>query len=441
MTKLERKIIFLLPVISICFEIMKSFSTGDAPIMAMRNYLFFLIITYLVVKYYKAVFRFNIFLIISIIYFFLLLFIEGAELDEFNDWVQFVDAKMVLPLAFILISSYAHFEELHKYLLATNILFVGSIFAFTIFGVGINQYGSASGFRTGAFEYSAIYIGSYLLLTYPLQLRDIKSKLKRNALILLGVLTVIVLVLSVRRSALVILIIGAIVYVYLYRAHIARIALYGFGFFVLLVLSFPLYEDTLMKQIEARGDVFNEKGTVENLQEETRLAETIAVYEERILNPDVRIFLFGDHLFSSAGNYAGGIHGPRPLHLDVNIIMHGSGVVGLIIFLLIYVRLYSKYNAIKTRVPLPNEKNMIGAFMAMFLSHMFLLISGGMITMTFNLISALYMGGIMGLYRSARAGTLPAVEEVKPVVKAKVPAGGRKLVRAKPYIYEVGDSK
>jgi hypothetical protein len=224
MTKLERKIIFLLPVISICFEIMKSFSTGDAPIMALRNYLFFLIITYLVVKYYKAVFRFNIFLIISIIYFFLLLFIEGAELDEFNDWVQFVDAKMVLPLAFILISSYAHFEELHKYLLATNILFVGSIFAFTIFGVGINQYGSASGFRTGAFEYSAIYIGSYLLLTYPLQLRDIKSKLKRNALILLGVLTVIVLVLSVRRSALVILIIGAIVYVYLYRAHIARIA-------------------------------------------------------------------------------------------------------------------------------------------------------------------------------------------------------------------------
>jgi hypothetical protein len=393
---------------------------------------------YLLIKYFKYVFEFNIFLVIIIIYFLVLLIVNGAQLKDYNDWIQFVDAKMLLPLSFIFTSTYAHFKDIHKYFLITNILFVVSIIIFSIFSIGIDQYGSSSGFRSGAFEYSAIYIGSYLLLTYPLQLQDLKSKFAKNALLVLGLLTIIVLVLSVRRSALVILFIGVIVYVYLYRAHIGKIALYAFGFVVLLVLSFPLYSDILEKQIAARGDVFNEKSVGQNLQEETRLAETIAVYEERILTPDVLVFLFGDHLFDSAGNYAGGIHGPRPLHLDVNIILHGAGMIGLILFLAIYVQLFAKYETLKTRLNLPNEKNMTAAFMAMFLSHIFLLISGGMITMTFNMISSIYMGGILGLYRSKHLGTLPPYveEQVTPLVKTKKGTS----FKTKPYVYEVFNS-
>jgi hypothetical protein len=442
MTKLERKIIYALPIVSICFEILKSFMLGsDFPIMSVRNYLFVLIILFLLVKYFKYVFEFNIFLVTIIVYFLVILIARQGEISDYNDWIQFIDAKMLLPLAFIFTTSYTHIQELHKNFLITNILFVGSILIFSIFGIGIDQYGSASGFRSGAFEYSAIYIGSYLLLTYPLQFQDLKTRFAKNALIVLGVLTLIVLVLSVRRSALVILFIGVVVYVYLYRAHIGRIALYGFGFFVLLVLAFPLYRDTLEKQIAARGDVFNEKGVAENLQEETRLAETIAVYEERILTPEVTIFLFGDHLFDSSGNYAGGVHGQRPLHLDVNIILHGAGMIGLILFLMIYVQLFTKFATLKTTLNLPNEKNFTAAFIAMFLSHLFLLISGGMITMTFNMISSLYMGGILGLYRSAHLGTLPPYNSTQKLLAAKSVQAKPLQEKSKPYVYEVIASK
>jgi len=188
---------YSLPIISICFEILKSFIGGDTPIMSLRNYSFCLFIIYLTIKYFKQVAQFNAYLVIIIVYFLVLLIYDNSGISEYSDLVQFIDAKMLLPLSFALTSSYIQVKDLHRNFLIVNVLFVVSILFFSVFGVGINQYGSASGFRTGAFEYSAIYIGSFVLLLYPLFLQDLKTKLAKNALMLLGGLTVIVLVLSV----------------------------------------------------------------------------------------------------------------------------------------------------------------------------------------------------------------------------------------------------
>jgi hypothetical protein len=405
--------------------------------MSVRNYLAFFIIIFFVVKYIKQAFELNIFLILIVIYFFIELVVQGAGIQEFNELVQFVDAKLLILVGFAITTSYDHIKELNKKLLITNILFTVSIIIFASLGIGKDQYGAESGFRTGAFTFSAIYIGSFLLLTYPVQFRDLKNKLAKGSLILLGVVTFIVLVLSVRRSAIVIVLIGAMVFVYLYRAHIRKILLNAIAVVFLLIVYFPLYEKPLMKQLATRSDVFNDKGVTKNLEEETRLEETRAVYRERIQNPDPIVFFFGQHLFDSPGNYDGGIHGIRPLHLDTNIVLHGSGIIGLLIFVSIYMRLFHKFLVTKTRLPSAIDTNLAGVFMSMFLSHLFLIISGGMVTVTFNMISSLYMGGILGLYRSARLGTLPAVMDEAETVTPPQKAKANQIRKYKPFIYEV----
>lgn len=440
MTKLERNIIYSLPIVSIFFEIVKSFIGSGTQIMSVRNYLLFVIILFFVIKYFRQATRLNIFLIILTVYFLVVLIAQGATLHEYNELIQFFDSKMLILVGFAITSSYDHIKELNKKLLITNILFTFSIIVFASLGIGKDQYGAESGFRTGAFTFSAIYIGSFLLLTYPVQFRDLKSKLYKMSLILLGVITFIVLVLSVRRSAIVIVLIGSMVFVYIYRAHISRILINALAVIFLIILAYPLYEAPLNKQLATRSDVFNDKGVGKNLQEETRLEESRAVYNERIRNPDPIIFFFGQHLFDSSGNYDGGIHGIRPLHLDTNIVLHGAGLVGLILFLLVYVWLFHKFLVLKTQLDIPNNKNLTGVFISMFLSHLFLMISGGMVTVTFNMISSLYMGGILGLYRSAHLGTLEPIRDDQPTQNTSPSGQGRLLSKSKPYVYEVSNS-
>ena len=400
MVRIERYVLYSLPIISLGIELVRSFLGPDTKIMAVRDHGVFLIIMYLLLRYIRQVVQFNLPLVLMMIYFFVTLVIQGFELAQYNFFIRVFDAKMLLPLGFVFASSYDHIRELNKRFLVMNILFVSSIIIFSILGVGNDQYGSESGFKTGNLMHSRIYVGSFLLLILPVIYSDFKSKFAQNASLILGVATLIILILSVRRTAVAIVVIGAIVYIYYYRNHFSKIFLNGFLLFVLMFSTFPLYQDILIKQMSARSTVFNDRAVTENLEGEIRYAETIAVINERLLNPDLRVVLFGEHLFDSAGNYAGGIYKDRPLHLDTNVILHGAGVVGLLLLISFYGTLYASYYSLRIRIQQSEFRNLIATFLGMYLSHLFILLSGGMSSVTFNMITSLYMGSILGYFTS-----------------------------------------
>lgn len=399
MTRIERYILYSLPLISIIVEVITSFAGKETKLMAMRDHGIFLVIVYLTIRYLKQVIKFNVFLVLLMLYFIILLAIQGLNLDQYNSFVRFVDAKMLLPFSFIFTSSDKHLKDINKWMIIIGVLFVSSIIAFSVLGIGRDIYGSGSKFRYGSFTYSKIYIGSFLLIALPFIYSQAKDKIAKNALLLLGVLTLLLLVLSMRRTSVIIVLIGAIVYIYYNRESIGQIVFYSVVLFFMLLVSFPLYQDILLKQMAARSEFFNNRSLIDNLTQETRYEETIAVYRERIINPDKRLFLFGAHLFNSPGHYDNGIHGARPLHLDLNVVLHGSGIIGLILFLCFYLLLFVKFQSLVTRVRFQENKLLVCMFLGMFFAHVFCWFSGGMETVTFNMISAIYMGGIMGYFR------------------------------------------
>lgn len=434
MIRLERNIVYALPLISICVDIVKSFLGADTKIIAVRNVLFFLIMLYMLIKYFKQAVRLNTTIVIILVYLTIELIATDASVEQYNDLIRAMICKLSLPIGFVVTSSYDHIKILNKRLLLTNILFVVSVVIFSILKIGENVYRSDSGFYSGTFTYSALYLGSYLLIMLPLVYYDFKDKFYKHVVPLVAIATMIILVLSVRRTSIVLVLIAAMVYLYLYRDQIARFTGYAIALAVVMVVTFPLYQGILMKQIEARSDVFNEEGVADNLQEETRLVETIAVYHERIMNPDITIFLFGQHLFDSPGNYDYGIHKGRPLHLDLNVMLHGAGIIGFGLLILFYVEIITKYIQLKVKLNLEQERLLIGCFLGMFFAHLFLLFSGGMLTITFNIISFLYMGAIMGLFKSGKlVQSKPKVyahqkdEDIPEVFSAPV---------SKPFVYE-----
>jgi hypothetical protein len=403
----------------------------DVNLMAIRNYSIFLIVIFLIIKYFKLAVQFNVYLIIMMIYLMVLLAVTHAELEQVNDFVRVMDGKLALPLGYILTSSYVHIQALNKKLLITNVLFSISIIIFSILGIGENQYGANSGFNVGYFNHGIIYTGSFLLIILPIIFFDYKGKLAKYVIPTIGIITLVILVLSVRRTSVVIVGIGLIFYMYYFRDQFSKILKNLIAIAIMLALTFPFYQEILFKQFQARSGEMTA-----NLQEETRWVESVAVFNERILNPDLRVLLFGEHLFDSSGNYDNGIHGLRPLHLDLNLMLHGAGLVGLILFVLFYAHILHKYYSLKIKLDLPNEKLLHASFLGMYFAHIFLLFSGGMLSITFNLISMMYMGAILGLFRSRRnelkylatKGTAQS-----DALEKSLPAYNK----PKPFIYEV----
>jgi hypothetical protein len=428
LVNIERSIVYVLPIISISVEIIRSFIGDENKLMAIRNYGLLLFMIYIIIRYFRMAVQLNYFLIILMFYLLALLLLSESNLEQYNDYVRAMAGKLPLILGFVFTSTYDHLKELNKRLLITMMLFAGSIIIFSILGIGENQYGVQSGFSVGKFTYSSIYVGSYLLIILPLMYFDARSDRWRMIISAVGVITLIILVLSVRRTAIVFVLIGAAVYLFLYRNQIAKIVLRSMVVVIVILLSFPLYQDMLMRQIAARADVFNDNEVTENLRGETRVEETIAVWNERIMNPDLKIMLFGQHLFDSAGKYDDGIHKDRPLHLDLNILLHGAGLIGLVLLMLFYGKIFYTYMLLKTRLNLPQERLITGAFMGIFLSHIFLLFSGGMLNVTFNLISYLYMGAILGLYSNTRR--MNRINEMKNLVNAE------RVEQTNPYVFK-----
>ena len=353
-----------------------------------------------------------------------ILIIDGAALPRFNRFSIAFDAKMLLPVGFILTSTFEDIRKLHKILIVTNILFICSILAFSALGIGTNVYGGTSGFKVGYFTFSAIYIGSFLIIILPNIVADTNGKWKKFLLLAMGCVTFIILVLSVRRTSVALVLMGLGVFVFQYRNHISKIAGYAIAAVLGLVLLFPLYQDTLFKQMESRARIFGKSGALVRVEDEMRWIETQAVWSERIGGHDFTTLMLGDHLFDSVGRYSRYVDRDRPLHLDFNILLHGAGLMALFLWALFYFRLFHQF--VRQRLPLqiPQEKMLITTYFAILIPHVFLVFSGGMLTLTFNLISFLYLGAILGLFRHRRQQMESASEKSKGFIRNLKGNGG-----------------
>jgi len=382
-----------LPVISVSAEIIKSFFEFSK-VMAIRNNLCMAIVLFLVFRHFQDVVRFNTTLLLLAMYLLICLIGQGAGYEAYQSWVMAFESKLMLPLSFVLLNKESDVKSMTQTILTTGVLFTIFIALFLILGIGENQYGGTDGFTAGAFKFSRIYTGSFFLISLPMIMFWNRKKAFRNFLPVIGLVTTLILILSTRRTAVVLVLSGGVLFLFWFMDKLPKVILWSSVAVLLLTALFPLYNGILMKQLEKRQHVFVEQNGFD-LESETRYDETLAAWTERFKSNELSTAFFGAHLFNSQGNYNEGIHKDRPLHLDVNIILHGSGIIGLVLFILFYSELILTY--FKNRVTPASVKEKIteATFISVLACMLMLIFSGGLTAVTHNMMASLIAGACL----------------------------------------------
>lgn len=218
---------------------------------------------------------------------------------------------------------------IHSLFICAAIIVLNLSFA-QIFKIGVSAYVEDS-FYLGYAGVGITNSLSLILIISPLYfyLSFKKSTIKTILVILLLFISFLFVLLALKRAAILGLGLGIILYIYFYPKK-AQIFKYAFFVILIFALSYNYFSDTLIQRFEARtterNDIVNEK----------RYHEFFYVLEE-IEENSIMQGLFGTELFNSGQFFGPKYFGKeRLIHGDISTFLYGSGIIGLAMYLSIY---------------------------------------------------------------------------------------------------------
>jgi hypothetical protein len=341
-------------------------------------------------KYYSVSIIFSLYVLITLIF-------SNDVIRSLN-----ISLKVIISILFFIVG-FNYFNNLKKIRILNNSIIISMIILLlnfilsTVFGIGVDVYTGDDDFLAGNLD-DNWNIFTYSLLISPLILFQYINlpKYRLYLLFLMGVNSIILL-LSLKRIAVVGLVFGFVVYSF-FNFKLGKSLKTILYIIIFLILSFPLYERQLFKRFEAREDRFQSN----SLESEARYAETIYVWDETLSFENPKKAILGLQGFYSTRNYADGKFGDRNLHIDYNLIVNTTGLVGLILYLLIFVQIFLNYqNYKKAKIYLPPKfyNMLVGIFFALFITQFLTSFAGQMYMITFRMIIFTYMGAILGFFK------------------------------------------
>jgi hypothetical protein len=200
-----------------------------------------------------------------------------------------------------------------------------------VFKIGVSVYDEDSFYKGGATASAPIIIVLGLLVMFNAM--NLKQLPYKPWLVLaVSVVSLLVIIISVKRGAILALGVSFIVYFILSpnkmkSFQISIITGLAFAFFAMQ------YSEIIMTRIEARTSDANE---VEN---ENRFKESLYIIEE-FNKASIGTLLFGDEAFHSQAVFKKYFGRERQLHVDYNILLHGTGIFGFVLYMSIFYIIY-----------------------------------------------------------------------------------------------------
>ena len=280
----------------------------------------------------------NTLIAVFLVYLLILVNFSSNPVGSFATYCKVSLCMLMFPIARHIIVNETELSKLRWSILCAFGICICNFVASQVFQMGVQSYGDSAFYTAGGGVYLA-YELSYGLMLAPMMLVYIhRLDLK---LLLAAVYAV-----------------GAIVIVFIFRRG-AIAATFG-GYATMLVLSRPKQTAPILATIAASlvalaaiapiyGDQLTslyEKRIVRGVQVEktgSRSLETETVWREAFSTSLTRT-LFGTELFNSHEYFHWWRNGAgRGLHIDMNILLHGAGIVGLLHYLLIQACVFAHF--------------------------------------------------------------------------------------------------
>jgi hypothetical protein len=285
--------------------------------------------------------------------------------------------------------SYSDLRALDLLIIGIPIIFIFALIIFNYFGLGRAIYGGDNVIKmSDGMHHNTIYTANLAFVLFL----AFQKKFKNITLVtVLNVLLVIIILLSFRRTSILLLIITIVIYL-LYTKK--RKILYFLYPTVIFIIIFSFYQDSFYNIIEARG----ERATIEGLSINSRSLEIMEVNYQISNSNDIEYILFGTEYLNSFGTYGGKYFyfpNSRILHTDYAVILHGGGVVGAVLYLIILLSFLIKYiSSILHRSGKP-EVNFV--FLTLIIILVAVTFSGSILNITFRSTLFILLGAMTKL--------------------------------------------
>lgn len=341
-----------------------------------------------------------------IIYIFILVFFSSNIFYSLKIVLKSFTPLFYFGAAIVFVNNYRDLNRLFRSMIILGYLFLANMIISSVFDLGGGNYSDDEvGFlQTGNVYSEGLNSMGYYLIMVPaiIQMYPFKSYFRKMAAILSAIGIFIVLLLVMKRGALLVVLIGYLVILYFaefkQKRKLIRILIL---FAAAIIITFPLYENLLLSRYNVRKDRLQ----INSYKTEGRFTENAVVINDIIYSGNTMWLLFGHDVLNSAGNYGGGAFGGRQLHNDYAQVLNGSGLTGLCLYLLMNISILTFYLRLKKRIFLlglygKREKILNVIFWAFFLAYFALGLSGSISSLVYNVIRFMFLGAIIGVFKN-----------------------------------------
>lgn len=398
MLKKNKNFIFLvvsIPVINIILDMVMNFYPNIKGPVGLSKFIFMTIIIIIFIKKFglkktdlnKMIIFFSIYLTVVSIF-------SSGPLNSFIDGPLKISMSLFMIPVGIQLGLMKQNALIKPILLLIMLLLLNYLLS-QIFKLGVSIYDQDSFYTGGATASAPVVIATGLLVIFNIFNR--KSLPYNNIIIALIVAaSAFVILLSVKRGAILSLFVALVVYLIFSGKKITTlIRIIFIGMILLVILNYN--SDVLEKRIEARSTERNE------LQNEGRYRETFYVFDEfksySLLN-----ILFGKEAFNSGVVMKKYFGRERRLHVDYNILLNGTGIFGLLayfylIFLITKKVVYLNRRQNKLQTTTKNKvisKENYSLVLSLIVLSLVMSFSGGLQFVSYRIILFLVIGYAIG---------------------------------------------
>jgi hypothetical protein len=387
------KILYILPAILLAVQALDDISSGY--LSSARGGLLVLMVLIFLLRYKPHLDLVGKVIIIFLGYTFFLTFGSTNYLRTLLSYTSIFVSFSFYIIAYTTMTGYSHFKKFKILFWIVPLIYIFSAVIFSVFNLDAPIYGESQTVHMGSgLHHNTIYTGVLIISLYFVLIKESDNKLRDT--ILISVMAILIL-LSFRRTAIILLMVSYILFITMSKKqHLFK---YVMPSIILMIITYPLYDEHVDRFFEARGS----RATFEHgIQSESRFIE-MRVINEKILNSeDLKYFFFGMEFLNSQGTYFSWrfpVPFSRPLHSDYSVVLHGSGIVGILLYFFLLVSIL--YKLIRY-VKLYGLKNDV-SIMLTVLTFILILVtfSGSILSITFRTSLFLFIGSLMRIADNA----------------------------------------
>lgn len=397
--KYKRKLLIVIPVLNVIADSFIYFFDESNFLLHIGNVRAILILLYIV--YFFAVSKVKYIFLDKIIISFLAL---AGLLSVFNSSNTLVSVSYFIKLFIIfvlfIVAHNINFDK-KTFIKFLNYIYISIVVS--LINLLVSQFyelGNQS-YKVSIYEglggTPTIYIG-FALLVLPLIIKISNSRIIRNNYFSLFIFALgsIFVIISMRRLSILSFFVGLTVLFYFYKKK-TKVFQYAFIVILMAVLTFPLYSGKLVDTYNYR---FNKQDRT--LEDEGRYVETFIVLSE-FNNGNIINKLFGNETFNSSQffgkMYITHYQEGRRLHTFYSILIHGTGIVGFLLFFMFVIALLIHFNKLQ-QYGSDFLVMLKSTALGLFLAYLIQITSFGFNNITVNSLVLIFIGVIFGLFKN-----------------------------------------